>query len=515
MSRTGTLLNTSLASLLATATASLPALAQTDTVTQQPAMKMTTPIPAAITTPDSVQTSIGTLKFFDGIPDRASVDAVYDYMDRARAVQAYVLGLPLVSMQSLKTGGEAIGSTTPGRFLIASTMLDSRPLVLTANTTTLYTWSFLDLVRDGPTVIELPKGMLGALDDMAFRYLADLGVAGQDKGQGGKYLVLPPDYEGDVPDGYFVVKSPTSGVWVFMRGFVKDGIEAAVSNIESTLNAYPLAQADAPPKAEFINFGGRAGYHSIPPNDFSFFERLDAVVQAEPAGFIPPRTRGAFAAIGIEKGKPFMPDERMRGLLIDAVAIGNAYARANTVFPRDPRQRIYDEHSEWVMAYAGKDTSFGAQSATNDDASLWFYYNAVVVTPAMAVTRPGIGSDYGIVGMAKGAQVLDGAKTYRLSIPANPPAKDFWAVTVYDTQTRSQLQTDQPFPTLGSQTKGIEAGPDGSVDLYFSPKPPQGKEGNWLQTIPGKSWFAILRMYGPEQAWIDKTWRPSEIELVE
>ncbi|MEO1091355.1 MAG: DUF1254 domain-containing protein [Pseudomonadota bacterium] len=480
-----------------------------------PTFQMTTDIPVSITTPDAVETSIGTLEFFDGVSDRATVDAVYDYMDRARAVQAYVLGLPLVSMHSLKVGGEAVGSETANQFLLAADMLDSRPLVLTANTSTLYTWSFLDLERDGPTVIELPPGMLGVLNDASFRYLADLGVAGQDQGKGAKYLVLPPGYEGDAPDGYFVVQTPTNAVWVFMRGFVKDGVEAAVANVEGTLNAYPLAQADASPAAEFINMSGLAGYNTIPPNDVSFYAMLDDVVQAEPANFIPPTTRGMFAAIGIEKGREFAPDDRMRAILTDAVAIGNAYARANTVFLRDPRQRIYGDTSEWVMGYAGKDTTFGATTSEAYDALLWFHYNAIVVTPAMAVTKPGIGSDYGIVGMAEGAEVLDGGKTYRLNLPPNPPAKDFWAVTLYDTQTRSQLQTDQQFPTLGSQTEGVQANADGSYDVYFAPEAPEGQAGNWLQTIPNKSWFAILRMYGPEQAWIDKSWRPGEIELVE
>ncbi|MEL6766563.1 MAG: DUF1214 domain-containing protein, partial [Pseudomonadota bacterium] len=314
---------------------------------------------------------------------------------------------------------------------------------------------------------------------------------------------------------YFTVQSHTNTVWMFMRGFVKDGLGTAVQNIEGTLNAYPLAKADSPPAAEFTSMSELAGYNTIPPNDFSFYEMLDDVIQSEPADIVSSDRLGIFASIGIAKGQNFAPDERMREILADAVAIGNAYARANTVFPRDPRQRVYDDRSEWVMGYAGKDTSFGADAAAAFDAQLWFHYNAIVVTPAMAVTRPGIGSDYGIIGLARGATTLDGSKTYKLTIPADPPAKDFWAVTLYDTQTRSQIQTDQPFPTLGSATDGLAANDDGSVDIFFAPAAPDGQEGNWLQTIPGKSWFAILRMYGPEEAWIEQTWRPGEIELVE
>ncbi|MCO6044128.1 DUF1214 domain-containing protein, partial [Aeoliella sp. ICT_H6.2] len=151
----------------------------------------------------------------------------------------------------------------------------------------------------------------------------------------------------------------------------------------------------------------------------------------------------------------------------------------------------------------------------NVDAATLFYYNAIGVTPAMAVTRPGVGSDYGLLSIDSEKRALDGSKTYRLTLPPNVPVKDFWAVTIDDTQTRSQLQTNQQFPTVGSQTEGMQKNADGSYDIYFAPEPPEGKEGNWLQTIPGKSWLIILRMYGPEQAWIDKTWRPGEIELLD
>ncbi|WP_434053787.1 MAG: DUF1254 domain-containing protein [Roseibium sp.] len=490
-------------------------LAVAPAVAETPTFQMTTDIPPAISTPNEVDTSLGTLKFFDGVPTDGTVTSVYDYVDRARAVDVYIDTIPIVSMEALRAGGVAVGSDAPHKFLMAEDLLTGKPLVLTANTSTLYTWSFLDLERDGPTVIELPQGMLGALNDAYFRYLADLGVAGQDQGKGGKYLVLPPGYDGDVPDGYFVVKSDTNAVWVFMRGYLKDGLEAAVSNVKDNLNAYPLSKADAPPVAEFINVSEMAEYQTIPPNDISFYEMLNDVVQREPIAFIAPETRGRIAEIGIVKGKDFLPDERMKALLTDAVAIGNAYARANTVYPRDPGNRIYGPDSEWVMGFADKNTTFLTNGALNADARLWMHYNAIVVTPAMAVTKPGVGSDYGIAGMAKGATVLDGAKTYKLTIPKGPPAKDFWAVTLYDTQTRSIIQTDQKFPTLGSQTDGVKKNDDGSYDIYFAPKAPDGMESNWLQTIPGKSWFIILRMYGPQQAWIDKTWRPGEIELVE
>ncbi|MEE4144618.1 MAG: DUF1214 domain-containing protein, partial [Halieaceae bacterium] len=141
-------------------------------------------------------------------------------------------------------------------------------------------------------------------------------------------------------------------------------------------------------------------------------------------------------------------------------------------------------------------------------------YNAGGVTPAMAVTRAGVGSDYALGMLDSDDNPFDGAKTYKLHLPPNVPVNNFWAVTLYDTQTRTQLQTGQLFPTVGSQSEGIKKNADGSYDVYFAPEAPAGQEGNWLQTVPGKSWFAILRMYGPLEPWINKTWRPGDIELV-
>ncbi|MEN8801243.1 MAG: DUF1254 domain-containing protein [Thiogranum sp.] len=481
-----------------------------------PKMKMTTDIPVSITTPDKVDTSIGKLEFFDGIPTRDTVATVYDYVDRARAVNVFINMIPAVSMYHLRKGLHDIGLDRSNQIVIAEELGDSKPLVLTWNNTSLYTWGFLDLKKDGPTVIELPPGVLGALNDMYFRYMEDLGAAGPDKGKGGKYLVLPPDYQGDVPEGYFVVRSKTYGVWNFMRGYVEKGVKEATDRIKNNLKVYPLAMKDNPPKMEFTNMSGLAEYKTIPPNDFSFFEDLDALIQQEPVGWLDPETTGLVASIGIVKGKPFEPDARMKSILTDAVAIANAYARANTVYPRDPGHRVYKgTDSEWVMAFADKDTYFLKDGARRYDSRLWMHYNAVVVTPAMALTRPGAGSDYLIAGLDSRHQDLDGAKTYKLHVPPDVPVKNNWSVTIYDTQTRSMLQTDQKFAGINSLGDGLKQNADGSYDVVFAPALPNGvDERNWIQTIPGKSWFIIFRAYGPLEAWLDKTWRPGEIELV-
>jgi len=481
---------------------------------EPPKRKMTTDIPASITAPDTVETSIGTLEYFDGVPTQETVETVYDYLDRSRAVNVFLNSIPALSMYTLRAGQASIGADASHKIAIWDTLMDSTSLLLTGNTSTMYAVGFLDLEKDGPTVIDLPPRMLGVLDDMAFRYMTDLGVAGPDQGKGGKFLVLPPGYEGDVPKGYFVVPSKTNGVWVFTRGYIDNGIKAAADNIRNNLKVYPLAQVSNPPRMEFINVSGKK-MNTILPNDYTFFEKLHDLIQQEPDDYLGPEARGMMAAIGIEKGKPFAPDERMKKVLTDAAAIGNAAARSISYFPREPGNFIYGKDSAWVMAYANKNTAFEENGAYNLDARVLFHFGYIVVSPAMAVTVPGKGSDYGLAMLDSKGRPLDGSKTYKLHIPPDPPVKDFWAVTMYDTQTRSQLQTDQQFPTLGSQTEGLKANADGSHDIYFAPKPPEGQEGNWLQTIPGKSWWIGLRMYGPLQPWIDQSWRPGEIELVE
>ena len=484
-----------------------------------PKMKMTNDIPASITAADQVETSIGTLKYFDGVPTAKTVETVYDYLDRSRAVNVYINSIPALSVNALREGQAAAGCVASNEVCIWDSLMDSTSLILTGNTSTMYAVGFLDLQKDGPTVIDLPPGMLGVLDDMAFQYMTDLGVAGPDKGKGGKFLVLPPDYKGDIPNGYFVVPSKTNGVWLFMRGYldksmpIKKAIPAASANIRKNLRVYPLASKNNPPAMKFVNISGTA-INGVLPNDFTAYEKLHALIETEPDDYLGPEAKGMMAAIGIEKGKPFNPDARMKKILTDAADIANGAARAISYFPRDPGNLTFKDSEAWVTAYADKDTTFTRNGAYLLDPRVLFHFGYIVVSPAMAMTVAGKGSDYSMGMLDSNGEIFDGSKTYKLHIPPNPPAKDFWAITMYDTQTRSQLQTDQQFPTKGSQDEGIKTNADGSMDIYFSPTAPKGMEGNWLQTIPGKSWFIALRIYGPEQPWIDQSWRPGEIELV-
>ena len=449
------------------------------------------------------------------MPNDATIATVYDNLDRMRGVQVFLDNQGAASIYAMRTGNAGIGADASNKFTITAQMLQPESLYLTGNTSTLYSLGYIDLKKEGPLVIELPPGMLGFVDDAWFRFVENLGLIGPDKGKGGKYLFLPPDHAGEVPDGYFVIKSDTYSNLVFLRASIAKGLAPAVENIKTHLKVYPLAQAANPPETEFIDLSG-VSYNTISPNDFSFFEGLNEVVQEEPIDAIGPEARGLLASIGIVKGEPFNPDDRMKKLLGEAATIGNATARAITYQPRIGGVYIYpDTDSAWITAYANKNTSFESDGTMNLDARVLFYFNYTGVTPAMATTRAGEGSDYAMAYLDADKKAFDGSKTYKLTLPKDVPVNNFWAVTIYDTQTRSLLQTGQKFPTVGSQSEGMSKNADGSYDVYFGPEAPEGKEGNWVQTLPGKSWFTILRMYGPLEPWINKTWRPGEIELAE
>jgi hypothetical protein len=315
----------------------------------------------------------------------------------------------------------------------------------------------------------------------------------------------------------FVTRSPSYVNWLILRGFLVDGKpDAASAMFRNGLKIYPLSEAGDPPTMQFFN-GSEQPFNTIHANNFEFFHELDEVIQREPIGFLDPELRGLFASIGIEKGQEFDPDERMRKLLQDAVAVGNATARAIWIRSREEGTYYYED-SGWYTGFVGGSHEFLKNDGAGGrylDARILFHYMATVITPAMVEPMVGAGSQYALINVDETGAYLDGAKTYRLNIPADVPAKDFWSVVAYDPQTRSQLQTDQPFPGRNNQRHDMDVNPDGSIDLYFGPEAPEGKDANWIQTVPGKGWFIALRLYGPLEPWFDRTWRPGEIQLLD
>ena len=475
-----------------------------------PSLAYSTPMPPGIAVPAAVETRLGTLRFDGGAPDAASAEKLFDNLDFQHAVQAYLLGLPPVNQLANRRAIQSVGPanlTVP----IWEQMVDSRTIELTANDNTPYTWFWLDL-RQGPMVLEVPPKVLGLVNDMWYRWAGDVGLTGPDRGAGGKYLLLPPGYTGAVPGGYHVIRPATFSVWVPWRSFLVNGDPApGVEDVKRNTKIYPLAQAANPPRLNFVNMSGKP-FNMVGPGGYEFWEMLHQVVQEEPTETVDPTTLGLWASIGIQKGKPFAPDARMKKILTEAAVVGDATARAIAYRMRDRAGYIFDR-GNWRYAFFGGYKFEWQPGVANLDAAAFFFFLATGVTPAMDTKIVGEGSTYPWTALDSKNQSLDGGKNYRLRLPPNVPAKTFWSVIVYDTQTRSMVQTNQRFPSVSSQDKALQKNPDGSVDVYFGPKAPAGKESNWVQTVPGQTWFTILRLYGPLEPWFNKTWKPGEIEL--
>jgi len=505
----------------------------------------------SISTPDSVETSLGTLQFTDGAPSAETVQAVYDHLDFTHAFRAFVDTFQGASLVAAHRGFLDVG-VQDNEMLIFSKLMDSKSLFLTANADTVYYLSVLDLSQ-GPMVFESPPGALGTIDDMWFRWVTDFGAPGPDRGEGGRYLLLPPGYDGDVPTGgYFVARSRTNRVIVLGRSFMQDNDpKPTVATIKANTRIYRYQPGGygtsiaeflagdaklgrpAEPKAAVFHEGSGVSMNTIPPNDFGYFELLNELVQTEPATALDPELMGPLAAIGIVKGKPFAPDARMKKILTQAVAVANATSRSIGMRPRDESWSYYPG-SSWVNALFDSGYQFetpipeitreGAKPfpATGYrklEARTWFFYYATGITPAMAMRMADVGSQYLIAMLDADKNYFDGAKTYKVTLPKGIPENKFWSFTLYDNQTRSMLQTPQRYPRAGSQSfpsPAAKLAKDGSTTIWFSPKQPKGvARGNWIQTDPNKGFFTILRLYSPLESFFTKQWRPSEIERVD
>jgi hypothetical protein len=535
-----------IAKLLGTVAVSATLLAPSLVVAQ-----MAPAISPANSTPDKVDARIGTLNFKDGAPDAATAAKVYDHVDFTHAYNAFVNTIQGVSIASFRKGWASIGMKD-NEVMVFSELMDAKSLYLTANADTVYFFGGLDLSK-GPMVLEVPPKALGAIDDQWFRWIVDIGAPGPDRGEGGKYLILPPDYDGPVPEGFYIGRAKTNYVLWFGRSFLenKSDPKPVVELIKKATKVYPyqaggvgtsvseflsgnakLGRITTPPPTVFHEGSGKV-MNTLPPNDYSFYEILNEIVQQEPATSLNAELMGSLAAIGIVKGKPFAPDARMKKILTEAVAVGNAASRTLFMSPRDPSWYYYP-NSSWsnLLFQVGYEFEtpipeitpagvkpFPPTGYRTLDARTYFFYGITGITPGMAMRLPGIGSQYLLVMADANKQYFDGAKTYKVTLPKDIPEANFWSFTVYDNQTRSMLDTPQRYPRAGSQSfpsPAAEADGDGVTTIYFGPTQPAGiKRGNWIQTDPTKGWFTILRLYSPLEPFFTKAWRPSEIALVQ
>jgi len=469
-------------------------------------------IPESVTTPDIVQTkSMGELNFTDGMPTPETVAMVRDDLLMTRGKIAFLDGIPAAAIEAIYTGYVNIG-IEPNDVGITENYIDARSLYLTPNTTTIYAIAPV-LVKE-PVVIEIPAGMLGFLDDANHQYVADLGYVGDDKGEGGKYLIVPDGYEGDIPEGYFVKYTKTATHWFLVRGVATGETtnESIVANMKSGMNIHPLSQ---PSDEVFMNTSG-VQLNAIHANNFDFYEEMNALVQREELNALGKELTGTLKSIGIEKGKEFNPNDHDRSILEEAAQIANATVRALAYAPVD-REIFKYEDRQWFAVFGHKNYDFMDEGTLNQNDRSRFHYVASGVTPAMVNNGGemlGKGSDYVVTARDADGVYLTGDNTYTMNIPADMPTGSFWATMVYSGQTRSGLETDSKKIGIDMLKKDLKYNKDGSITLVYSPEAPNGDTSNWVQTVKCKSFNIKFRNYSPLIGWFDGSWKLGDVQKV-
>jgi len=510
------------------------------------------PFPEDVPTEEKINSKIGKLEMPNGFPTEATALLLEDELLYIHAVEAYLNTISGVSLWAMRKGFQDVG-VNDNEFLVFPNMMDGNQLFLTANMDTYYYMSFINL-ENGPMVVETPVDALGVMDDIWFNWVGDFGLPGSDRGEGGRYLLVPEWYDGPLPDGGFYIRySKANHVWVAGRSFLKDNSPEKAIKDAKVLAVYPYSPGGQGTSiGDYLNGEAKIGplskykkahqvdgtgitINTLPPSNYQHFVMLNELIQAEPATALSPEVGGLAEAIGIKKGEPFNPDERTIEILNKAVDVANGYARAVGLgaLPNTKFEYYEEGYGWWNPLFAGGYTwttpppeigSYGEiipypyKGAINIAARSAFFYMATGITPAMCMRLTGIGSQYLLNSVDANGNPLDGSKTYKVVLPKDIPAERFWSLTVYDIQTRSIIQTDQQFPRVGSQqfpSPAAQANEDGSYTIYYGPeKPERVFEGNWIQTKPNDGWFQILRCYSPGKSFFDKSWKIGQVEIV-
>jgi hypothetical protein len=470
------------------------------------------------------------LSFEENWPTDETAGVLLDELVFQRAVQSYLWALPAMNVVAMKEGSERVFGAGYNVMPVWRRRLDPNTLVTTPNSDVVYAMAFLDLKADGPMVVEVAAGLQGILDDFwqrpltgpltenslglsssdGRRWFGDVGLVGPDEGKGGRYIVLPPDFEGEEPNDGFVFRSRTYGVFLFWRAFFQDpsDLSAPVAAMEQT-RVYPLGnEADAKPM--WFPDGSGVPADLLFPRDIGYFEMLARFIDHEYVDPAELDMRGMLATLGIVKGQPFDPDDRTRTILDNAAATAFKMSKAMASHGiREMPGGLLWEDRQYMNAFMGGDPFFLADSYINLDNRITYFTNAYSLSPAMAMNFVGMGAKYPVTFRDANGDLLTGSSSYKLHLPAGIPAKLFWSVTVYDAEHASGLDSGQALPSLNSMDRP-RLNADGSVDIYFGPDQQEGAE-NWLRTVPGRGFFTIIRLYGPDQPYFDKSWRPDDL----
>ena len=445
-------------------------------------------------------------------PTFAQASSTADSLTRSRAVQAIIWGMPAVNFDlmyqaMLKAGGK------PNQIVYWSRPLDWKNQTLTPNPSTIYLMPFIDTTEVGPMVLEIPAAsggsVTGTITDGWQVALDDVGPAGADKGRGGKYLILPPGYDKKVPGGYFVLRPPTYMTGPLLRSNITGGTPADLANAVAygkRVKLYPLSKASSPPATTFVDAIDTV-YDSTIPYDVRFFEALDRFVQREPWLERDKAMIDQLKSVGIEKGKPFRPDAAGQPALDAAAREAKAWLDLRYEALFSP----YYDGGRWALPVApdvveGLANNFSKPGVYPVDDRGAFYSFAY-----SSVKHLGSGQFYLVTIRDKAGAPFSGADSYRLTVPANAPVDLYWSATAYDRQSHALIK-NVARTSRGSNVPEVRKNPDGSVDLYFGPKAPDGKEANWVPTDPARGFEVMMRFFGPRKPLFDKSWRLPDIE---
>jgi len=458
------------------------------------------------TAQESIDTRIGKLEFTqdfaNGYPTDATVTKLFDEMDFQRAVQAYIWSIPLMGFEYWQDKQNDVLGLSNGQ-LVYMVTYDEKVCCLTLNVTTPYVQGFIDLRESGPMVIEVPKGgqVRGATHDMWQIEITQMTRPGKYLFVG-PYQEVPPEAESE---GLVINHSPMNDMFVGIRLMPTD--EKAREALLKQVKVYPYKDRKNP--KSYPAKRPTEPWYAHAPRNMSYWETLHKSLNNHPVREVDRYFWAMLKKLGIEKGKPFKPDARQKKILTEALLVGEAMAKANDFSKRLERAHYRDD-SQWDYATAASYNQRTEFVQELDGAAAWFY-EAVTNDEAMHGQETGWGQVY--MGTYKDADGdwLDGAKNYTIRIPPKPPAKAFWAFTLYDVSTRAIITNKVKKAGVNSRMK-LQANKDGSVNLFFGPKAPRGKESNWIETTAGKAWFPYFRLYSPTQAFLDQSWVLPDIQ---
>ncbi len=464
----------------------------------------------------TIKSRVGDLEFTSGYPTEATAQKLYDELDFQRAVQAYLWAMPFVSYAAATDATLAKGANNH-TVVIQPNSAEQQQLILTGNQDTVYLSGVLDL-RDGPVVIELPTGLLGTMNNLWQEPLTDLGGPfSPEQNRGGRFLVLPPDYDQPLPRmHYHHVEADTNFVLFYVRavGQSRDDWPKLAERMRQW-KQYPLDKANNPPETIFIDITGKE-HDTLIPKGLEYFELLARYISLNPPREQDMAMLGMLETLGIARDRKFDPDQRMKTILADAAEVGRAMAKTVGWRSRSSREKLYfaPDKRQWKWLFVLDNPWFRTSDYLVIDERTRFSYEAIGTADAMVLQVPGQGSAYIGAYQDSNGEWLSGEHHYTVRLPGNIPASMFWSLTVYDNETRSQIQNELGRPLVGD-VHGAVANEDGSFDLHFSPTLPDGvNKLNWVQTRPGEGWFVYLRLYGPGQAFFDQKWLPGDLKKV-